>query len=334
MHPLFEQIVRLSTDDGFFSFQNSLAQSLYESLGQGYARNENEVALVHKFVDTANGRKHGLMRLHAAMLHGSRSYVEFNYLDRPVTKELGDMAIIGLITNGKQRLFQRICIIQNKKSIGTGWDIDLEQLFLLKNFPPFSGNKGIFKGCRDMAFRNSSGCLGAFGLMDSPGDMLFAAAPVLSNCIIGKKSVSHADLAQIAKHSSTNNENGLGGMSCWPMLAGFHPMDWFHVMEKYFHHYGFPPFMFGSPGGQAFLGNVMFLRDIYDLVRSWTQFSLGEITCVNDTVTNKTVDAFSNFLVRAAGFEGLPALPTGNLFGDREFQGQMSVFLTHLNIEM
>ena len=76
--------------------------------------------------------------------------------------------------------------------------------------------------------------------------------------------------------------------------------------------------MFGSPGGQAFLGNVTFLRDIYDLVRSWTQFSLGEITCVNDTVT-KTVDAYSNFLIQAAGFEGLPALPTGNLFGDREF---------------
>ncbi|MGD0745086.1 MAG: hypothetical protein ABSA45_08015, partial [Verrucomicrobiota bacterium] len=85
--------------------------------------------------------------------------------------------------------------------------------------------------------------------------------------------------------------------------------------------------------GLAFLGNVTFLSDIYDLVRSWTQFSLGEITCVNDTVTNKTVDAFSNFLIRAAGFENLPALPTGNLFGDMQFQGQMSVFLTRLDIE-
>jgi hypothetical protein len=333
MHSLFDKIAHLSKDDGFFSFQNSLAQSFYDSLGQGYTRNENEVALVHRLVDTANDKKHGPMKLHAAMLHGSRSYVEFNYLDRPVTKELGDMAIVSLITNGKRRLFQRVCIIQNKKSTGSAWDIDLEQLFLLKNFPPFAGNKGMFKGCRDLAFRNSSGCLGAFGLLDCPGEMLFVAAPLLSNCISGKKSVSRADLSQITKHPSMGGENGFGGTSFWPMFAGFHPMEWFHVMEKFYHHYGFPPLSLGGSDGQVFLGNVTFLSDVYDLVRSWTQFSLGEITCVNDTVTNKTVDAFSNFLIQAADFDNLPTLPASNLFGDMQFQGQMSIFLTHLNIE-
>ena len=187
----YGKILELANDDKFTAFQNSVTSAVYDELGQGYAANENEVALVKRLVEaTQNQSYNNSVKLHAAMLHGSRSYVEFDYLDKRVTKELGDMAVIAVVTTSKKRLFQRICIIQNKKTRKNGWDIDLEQLFLLKNFPPFTGSKGIFSGYRDLAFRNSSGSLGAFGLMHAPGEMLVVAAPLLPEFLRGKKNGS------------------------------------------------------------------------------------------------------------------------------------------------
>src|SRR5258708_1516599 len=117
MRRLFERIGALCSDDHFFAFQNSVVQDFYHSLGQGYGRGDNEVSLVKRLVDVANGKCYGPLKLSAKMLHGPRSYVEFSYLDKPVTKELGDMAVISVVTSGGSRLLQKTCIIQNKKTV-------------------------------------------------------------------------------------------------------------------------------------------------------------------------------------------------------------------------
>ncbi|MFC1635479.1 hypothetical protein ACFL5Z_11615 [Planctomycetota bacterium] len=141
MRQLWRKLISLAQDDSFLQFQNSLSLELYESLGRGFNANANEVSLVQGLVDVVNGKSYGSLRFSANMLHGSRSYVEFNHRDKPVTKELGDMAVISLVTRGRERLLQKLCIIQNKKTSGNSWSIDSEQLFLLKNFPPFSGSE-------------------------------------------------------------------------------------------------------------------------------------------------------------------------------------------------
>ncbi len=332
MRRFFETIAMLTTDDGFIKFQNKLTHNFYDVLGQGYVTNDNEVALVKRLVDAANGNSYGPINLRANMLHGSRSYVEFNYMDKPVTKEMGDMAIISVVTSGKKRLLQKICIIQNKKDTAERWSIDLEQLFLLKNFPPFTGNKGIFRNCRDVAFRNTSGCLGAFGLLSSPGEMIFASAGLVSEFIHGKKSLSASDISVPSGiyHNVTQDNQ-----SFFPYglpLKHFHPKEWYYMMEEVFERYGYP---LGIPFGQGnnFLGNIRFGRDLYDFTRSWTQLSIGETTCINDIITNKGVDAFANFLIRSAGFGNIIHTPGDELFGDNEFGRQMAVFMMHLNVE-
>lgn len=332
MKHLFETTTRLSTDDEFIKFQNKLTHNFYDVLGQGYAANDNEVALVKRLVDAANGSSYGPVNLLANMLHGSRSYVEFNYMDKPVTKEMGDMAIISVVTSGKKRLLQKICIIQNKRDTAEHWSIDLEQLFLLKNFPPFTGNKGIFRNCRDVTFRNTSGCLGAFGLLSSPGEMIFASAGLVSEFIHGKKSLSASDIFVLSGIYSNTVQDNQTFIPYWLPFKHFDSKEWYYIMREIVEMGGYP---LGLPFGQAnnFLGNFRFGRDLYDFVRSWTQLSIGEVTCVNDAVTNMGVDAFANFLIRSAGFGNIVHLPGDELFGNREFGSQMAVFMMHLNIE-
>ena len=333
MRNLFRAIARLARDDRFTEFQHEVVRNFYDTLGQGYATSDNEVGLVKRLVAAADGKSYGPIRLHASMLHGTRSYVEFNYMDRPVTKELGDMAIIELVTAGRNRLFQRLCVVQNKKTDGESWGIDPEQLFMLKNFPPFSGHKGIFRGRRDVVFRNASGCLGAFGLFASPGEMLFSAAPLISEFSRGKKSVSLSDISSPMASGSGRSATGAIGLPFWAMSSPRHPKELSYLFEEYFGLHPHEMAQFSGLGTANYLGNIVFSRDLYDLVRAWTQISIGEPTYVYDTIVNASVDAFTNLLIRSAGFGELADFPGDEIFGDHRFEGQMAVLLAHLEVE-
>lgn len=329
MRRLLREIHRLARDDGFTVFQNEVVRDFYDALGQGYSNGENEVALVKRLVDAVQGKSYGPISLHGAMLHGSRSYVEFNYRDQPVTKELGDMAILSMVTAGSERLLQRITIVQNKRTGGKSWGLDQEQLFMLKNFPPFSGHRGIFRGRDNVTFRDSSGCLGSYGLLAEPGEMLFASARLVSEFASGKKSVSHSDIASPGAVVPGSHRNG--GFPFLLPYGRFHPKEWMFMLEEWFHEFG--PGSSPFSAAEGFLGNVIFGRDLYDLTRSWTRLSIGEPTCVANIVVNGTVDAFSNFLLRSAGLGGLANLPFDELFGDRSFEGQMAVLAVQLEVE-
>jgi hypothetical protein len=90
----------------------------------------------------------------------------------------------------------------------------------------------------------------------------------------------------------------------------------------------------GFPSGMnhGFLGNSRFSRDLYDLVRAWTQLSIGETSFIYDSVVNKDVDVFSNFLLRSAGFNEVFDIPGDNMFVERKFEGQMAIFALHLDV--
>jgi len=330
MTHVLEVVGRLACDDGFADFQNSLVRDFYDVLGQGFALNENEVRLVERLVGAANGRSYGPLRILAKMLHGTRSFVEFNYLDKPVTKELGDMALITVVTSGANRIAQRLCIVQNKKTATGSWHLDLEQLFLLKNFPPFAGNRGIFKGVRELAFRNASGCLGAFGLLLAPGEMIFASAPLVSEMAKGKASLSMADISVIESHGPGGNRPAWNlGL---PPGSWAYPEKWLHHLERLYRHFG-PPSWPDFPGAAALLATDRFSRDLYDLTRSLTQLCIGEFTFADGEVLNRNADAFANLLIRAAGFGELFAGGHDNLLAEIRFESQMAVIVVHLDLE-
>ncbi|MBI2843647.1 MAG: hypothetical protein HYX78_09635 [Armatimonadetes bacterium] len=329
MRRLFKRVMDLSSDNGFLDFQNDLSRRIYDALSQGYSLNENEVSLVKRVVEAMNGQSYGGINIHSSFIHGSRSYVEFNYMDRPVTKELGDMAVFALVTDGPERLVQKACIVQNKKGDKEHWTIDPEQLYLLKNFPPLSGTKGILRGSRNVAFRNSSGCLGCYGLLLQPGEMILASAPMVTEMLRGRGTLPLADVTMLP-NGNTAPWNAGQPFPLWGMLGWRHPRDIHMIFEELVHEFGYP--LLGSTLN-GFLGNVAFTRDVHDLARSITQFSIGEPTLLFGRATNPAVDAFSNHVIRSAKLENLPVdLPPDNLFGDHEFDGQMAVVVVHMDV--
>lgn len=287
MNRFFDTAVRLSDDAGFLDWQNEVTRHAYDALGQGYASNSNEVELVTKLVDAVNDKSYDQIQISANKIHGSRSYVEFNFRDKPTTKELADMAVITVITAGKNRLAQRLCVIQNKKAKDQKWAIDHEQLFLLKNFPPFTGNRGIFRGMSDVAFRNRSGCLGAFGLFSEPGEMMLVAAPEFAELLRDRASISQADIGLL---SHVLHDGGQPFVHAGPFsMPLFDPEEWHFIMREMVHRIGpFPWRGFGH--SLPFLGNVHYTRDMYDFVKAWTQVNLGEFTCMLGAIINAPAD--------------------------------------------
>jgi hypothetical protein len=117
----------------------------------------------------------------------------------------------------------------------------------------------------------------------------------------------------------------------WPGFLWRRPKEFFMFLEEFVHHYGYP-FMGGVPFS-GFLGCTHFARDIHDFARHWTQLNLGEPTTAFGRILNPVVDAFSNFVMRSAGFKDLDIdLPTSSYFGDQEFDGQMAVLLMHVDV--
>jgi hypothetical protein len=105
------------------------------------------------------------------------------------------------------------------------------------------------------------------------------------------------------------------------------------MLEELVCHYGYP-MMAGMPFN-GFLQCSPFARDIHDFTRNWTQVNIGEPTAILGRVLNPAADAFSNFVLRSAGFSGLGVeLPTGNVFGDQEFGGHMAVMLMHVDVSV
>jgi len=329
MKRFLECITALASDDAFTRFQNNVTRELYHALGAGYSNNDDETNLVTRLVNAINGKSYGPLRIHATMLHGGRSHVKFRHMDSAVTTEVGDMAVVTLVTNAKDRLIQRICIVQNKKKTQKRWDIDLEQLYLLKNFPSFTGTRGIFRNRQDVVFRNVSGCLGAFGLFHSPGELTLVSAPLVTELLRGKKSLSASDLSLMPSSCAAPWYAGPVPFAVWPVLGRAYPEEWSLIVKELAHYYSFPLGFAGLAAG--FLGNVHFSRDLYDFMRNWTQLNIGETSFWYERVLNAGVDAFSNFVIRCAGFSDLADFPPDSQSGDQNFERGPAVLLLHVD---
>lgn len=330
MRRFFEIAAQLAHDTDFVNFQNGVVRAAYDALSQAYASAENEVSIITRLVTAINEKSYGrLIHIAANKIHGPRSYVEFNFRDKPTTRELGDMVAISIVTAGKRRLVERVCIIQNKKAKNQNWGIDAEQLFLLKNFPPFTGNRGIFRGMDDVVFRNSTGCLGAFGLLSEPGEMIFASAPLLAEFLAQSSTLEPADVS----FPSVLQQGGLqSSFASGPVpFPGLDPDEYYFILRDVMRRIGPVPWP-GVGLGIPFLGNLHFARDLYDFIRGWTQINIGEFTCWRGATANPEVDSFATRLIRTANLGRAIDFPVDERSVEMSFEGDIAVLLLHMDI--
>jgi len=86
-----------------------------------------------------------------------------------------------------------------------------------------------------------------------------------------------------------------------------------------------------SSGSYPFLNNSVFSRDIYDFIRNWSQFNIGEPTYAFGNVINPDLDSFSNFLLRLIGIGEYVNLTESNIEG--KFHNEMALFAMHIDLD-
>jgi hypothetical protein len=139
------------------------------------------------------------LKANSFFIHGNKSQVQFDYPGKicaPV--ELGDIIFICTLVVSDKRYFERLTISQFKLDNNTkrvlSWTIDNDkQLYLLSHFPKFICVKGILHR-EDYVLANNSGCLGSYGLIQRPGDLVFISGTLLDALLARKRTIKKPDM--------------------------------------------------------------------------------------------------------------------------------------------
>jgi Fe-S cluster biosynthesis and repair protein YggX len=303
----------------FLKFQNDLAKEIYDSLGKSYSNSAGEVKIVTDICNVINGKNFNQFNMLANKIHGKRSYVEFDNKDKPTTKELADMVIISIATRKRKIIFEKIAFIQNKKEKDNIWNIDHDQLYLLQNFPTLKGKTGLLKGfygTNDVIFSNQSETLGNYGLLQSPGEMILVNALNVFKLQKNNK-ISFDDIIQYPFSNSKHTYSNI------PLYDWGHWKDWYrHCPDSYLSIFNFP-----------FLNNVSISYNIYDVVRNWLLFNIGEVVVAYGRTFNQDLFTFSKALMRNVDLNNVVDLSVEDYENYREFT-DMAVFVTHLDLDV
>ena len=305
----------------FRQFQNDLSRDIYESLANSYSNSHNEVRTVTNMCDTLNGKSFEKLQFYSRKIHGTRSFVEFFNQDRPVTTEMADMAIICVATRDKKIVYEKISFVQNKKEdTANNWKIDQDQLYLLRNFPTITGKKGLFKKNykNEIVFLNHSDNLGVYGLFKSSGEMVLANAKTIYG-LQNENKVSYNDLK---KHIDINT---FRQSNRFPFLEFDHPFweEMVYRMFKHFPKYGMP--FFDLP----FLNNNSNSLNIYDFIRNWTLFNIGEVCKAGENIIDSDLSVITRVLLREAGLNDIMNIDTEQ----NSFENNITLLVAHLNLD-
>lgn len=276
--------------------------------------------MVTDMCNTINGKSFEKLKFYTKKIHGTRSFVEFHNQDKPTTKELADMVIISVATKDREIIYEKTAFIQNKKEDSESiWKIDQDQLYLLHNFPTFKGGKGIFKQnfTDEIVFLNHSETLGNYGLFQNPGEMILVNALTIYKLQEGNK----VSLSNIRKYTNNKLQNNNGFQI---QLIG-HPLmdEMLHTYFKYFPKYDLP--VFNLP----FLNNSITSFNIYEFIRNWSLFNIGDVVSANGNVADKDLLTFNRVLLRETG---LSDIINTNIDGP-EFKNSISIIVAHLNLD-
>jgi len=319
-----DNLIRIFSDyynrPDFRKFQNTLAREVYETLGTSYSNSDGEVKMVTDMCSTIDGKTFEKLKFYTKKIHGTRSFVEFHNQDKPTTKELADMVIISVATKDREIIYEKTAFIQNKKEdTESVWKIDQDQLYLLHNFPTFKGKKGIFKKNfnDEVVFQNHSETLGNYGLFQNPGEMILVNALTVYKLQQGDK-ISLSDIRKFT-HNSFQNNNGFQ----FPLID--HPF-WDEMLYRYFKH--FPKY--GLPFlNLPFLNNSIASFNIYEFIRNWSLFNIGDVVSAYGNIADKDLSTFNRILLREAG---LSDFINTNIDG-QEFENNLTIIVAHMNLD-
>lgn len=304
MDSLVTTLLQYCSDPNFTLFQNDTAEKMYKTLSHSYSKKANEVEMVSNLCDNISGTNYRKIKFYAKKIHGRASYVKFynplNIKNSNPTKELADMVVISIATSKDHILFEKIAFIQNKKDVSQSWNIDQDQLFLLHNFPTFevtSGKlKNMWKG--KTALNNIFGQLGNYGLFLSPGEMLFLNARLIS-MVQDKGTVSFDNIKRANIKS--------------PACMNF-----------------FDPF---GPFCMPILSSCEFASNIYEFVKNWTLFNIGEPAIVDDKELDDNLIRASSYFLKAVGFSD-PYINLDDLdLPLIDFESDTGIFVMHISLD-
>ncbi|MDY0088746.1 MAG: hypothetical protein RBR78_00100 [Flavobacteriaceae bacterium] len=304
----------------FRKFQNNLAREVYESLGTSYSNSDGEVKIVTDMCSTIDGKTFEKLKFYTKKIHGTRSFVEFHNQDKPTTKELADMVIISVATKGREIIYEKTAFIQNKKEdTDSIWKIDQDQLYLLHNFPTFKGKKGIFKRNfgDEVVFQNHSETLGNYGLFRNPGEMILVNALTVYKLQQGDK-ISLSDIRKFTQNSFQNNNGFL-----FPLID--HPFwnEMLYRYSKHFPEYGLP--FLNLP----FLNNSITSFNIYEFIRNWSLFNIGDVVSAYGNIADKDLSTFNKILLCEAGLSDFINIDIDG----QEFENNLTIIVAHMNLD-
>jgi len=303
----------------FRVFQNAFALKLYGILETSYSNSDNEVKIVDDMCEAIKGEKFKNLKFYAEKIHGSRSYVKFYNQNKSTTTELADMVIISVATKQREIIYEKTAFIQNKKeSSKNNWKIDQDQLYLLHNFPIFKGEKGIIRQNFDdnVVFQNHSETLGNYGLFKSPGEMILVNALSVFK-LLRRDKILFSDLR---KYLPTKNTN-----FSFPLVDYSSLDELLFGTTNNFPKYGFP--FLNLP----FLGNSIVSFNIYEFIRNWSLFNIGEVVSVADKVEDNDLCRFNRILLHNAGFSEFINLRTE--IQDYNLEDNLAIMVAHLNLD-
>lgn len=319
MKELVKKFLSLYNSRDFREFQNDFSIKLYDCLAKSYSSADNEVKMVTNICNVINGKHFETLNFYSKKIHGSRSQVEFKNKNTVVQKEMADMVIISVATKEKEIIYEKTAFIQNKKDNGNKWKIDPDQLFLLQNFPTFKGVKGLFgkNMVNEYTFLNHSSTLGNYGLFQSPGEMIIVNA---NNIFKYEKNqiVSFQDLKSI--ESSIKDRSSLG-----PSFIYIDHPAWNDIIIyslKYINQYiSFPHF--------PFLSNSIISINLYEFIRNWTLFNIGEVVSVLGYIMDNDLSKITKILLKTAGLSNV--ININSDFAD--FEDDIVILVAHLNLD-
>jgi hypothetical protein len=299
----------------FRQFQNNLALEIYNFLETSYSNSDGEIKMVTGMCDTLNGKTFDKLSFHTKKIHGTTSFVEFYNQNKLTTRELADMVIISVITNDKKIIFEKTAFIQNKKEEKENiWKIEQDQLYLLQNFPTFKVDKGILKKnfSEEIVFQNHSGTLGNYGLFQSPGEMILINAMTIFKLQQSDK-ISFSDIKKYA------NADIKSDRYYSPLFEHFLWDEIYHKYFRYFPFYGF-----------QFLDNRIISFNIYEFIRNWSLFNIGEVASVYGHIVDKDLNRFNQILLCNAGLRDF--ISDSLTQEEYNFDNNLIIMVAHLDL--
>ena len=280
---LYDTLAYYNNSLAFREWQNELAQKLYAVLQNNLRA--NEVTTVTELCNALNNERYGGISITTNKIHGKKSYVDFDYKGAMKKKELADMVIISLITNNRELLFSKVALVQNKKwNTPMTWDIDQEQLYLLMNFPTFSGLSSKIGTVQDNVFLNHSGTLGNYGLFSDDGELVLATAKSVF-CQQANRKVKFDDIKKYADYSPLTVN--------FPFFYGSQFTEELYYLYKrcgiFLLHSAIP-----------FCNKYNVALNMHEFVRNLTWFNIGEPSMAFGRACDNNLQNFSERILYAA----------------------------------